>query len=262
MIGPASALYAGAVSHRRFAPRGHRLRYRMFQMLLDLDEARDLGRRLRLFSCNRFNLFSHFDRDHGDGRADGLRAWVEDALGEAGIPVTGGQILLLCLPRVLGHVFNPLSVYYCFQTDGSLAATLYEVNNTFGQRHFYLIEAKPDEDGIIRQSCAKALHVSPFMDMHMDYDFALSVPSDHVRTSVMVSEPGGALILTATFAGARRDLTDSGLLAAAISYPLMTLQVVAAIHFEAVKLWFKRLPWRPPPQPPSNPVTIGTASHP
>ena len=158
----ASALYGGSLSHHRFAPRPHRLRYAMFQMLLDLDEAPDLGRRLRLFSYNRFNLFSHHDRDHGEGRRGALRSWVEDVLAEAGISIAGGRVMLLCMPRLFGHVFNPLSIYYCFRIDGSLAAMLYEVNNTFGQRHCYLIEATAGDGGEIRQACDKAFYVSPF----------------------------------------------------------------------------------------------------
>jgi hypothetical protein len=258
----ASALYAGTLSHQRLAPRRHRLRYAMFQMLLDLDEAPALARRLRLFSCNRFNLFSHHDRDHGEGRPGALRSWVEDLLGEAGIPIKGGRILLLCMPRLLGHVFNPLSIYYCHRRDGSLAAMLYEVNNTFGQRHCYLIEARPGEDGEIRQSCDKAFYVSPFMDMAMRYEFVLTLPKDRVRTCVLVRNPAGEPVIVANFTGARRDLTDLALLFTAIQYPLVTLKVVAAIRVEAVKLWLKGFRWRSPPPPPPEPVTIICASRP
>ena len=173
-----AALYVGAVMHQRFAPRRHRLRYAMFQVLFDIDETPNLARRLRLFSHNAFNIVSFHDRDHGDGRESPLRGWVEETLGRAGMPIEGGRILLLCMPRILGHVFNPLSIYFCHDRDGGLTAMLYEVNNTFGERHSYLIPVSNPAERPIRQSCAKAFHVSPFMDMTMTYDFQITRPED------------------------------------------------------------------------------------
>ncbi len=180
----ASALYLGAVTHQRFAPRRHRLSYRLFQMLLDLDEAPALAARLRWFSFNRPNLVSFHERDHGDGRESGLRGWIEETLAAAGLPWKGGTVRLLCMPRILGHVFNPISLYYCHGPGGELTAMLYEVNNTFGERHSYLIAAAPDSGSLIRQSCPKAFYVSPFMDMDMRYDFRLSLPGASVTTAV------------------------------------------------------------------------------
>jgi DUF1365 family protein len=229
----------------------------MFQLLLDLDEAPLLARRLRLFSVNRFNLFSHHDRDHGEGRPGALRAWVDETLADAGMPIRGGRVLLLCLPRMLGHVFNPLSIYYCYRHGGELAAMIYEVNNTFGQRHCYVIEAD-GSGGVIRQSCPKALHVSPFMDMEMTYDFELSEPGRTIRTGVNGRDPCGALIIATAFTGVRRELTDGALVRALIGYPLLTLKVVAGIHLEAARLWLKGLKLRPTPPPP-GPVTVVTA---
>lgn len=155
-----SALYAGSVMHQRLRPARHRLRYRVFSLRVDLDELPDLARRLRLFLFNRFNLFSLHERDHGAGAARGLRAHVDAQLHAAGL-ATGGAVRLLCMPRILGHVFNPLSVYFCHRPDGSLQAPLYEVNNTFGERHSYLIEVDPAlrEGTTIVQSCAKGFHV-------------------------------------------------------------------------------------------------------
>ena len=234
-----SALYVGWVSHRRFGPKPHRLRYAVFQLLLDLDEAETLSRRPRLFSVNRFNVFSHHDRDHGAHRPGGLRPWVESRLAEAGIGFDGGPIRLLAMPRLLGHVFNPLSIYYCHRRDGALAATIYEVHNTFGERHAYVLPVDADGGGPIRQACAKAFRVSPFMDMALGYEFDLSQPGETLRTAVHARDSGGELVLTAVFAGERRDLSDRNLLAALVRFPLMTLKVVAAIHYEAVKLWLK-----------------------
>ena len=252
-----SALYEGHVVHQRLAPRRHRLRYALFQVLFDLDELPDLSRRLRWFSHDRLNLFSFFDRDHGDGRPGPLRGYVEETLAGAGIDIAGGPIRLLCMPRLFGHVFNPISIYWCHRPDGGLAAMLYEVNNTFGQRHSYLIPVDrfADQD-VTRQSCAKAFHVSPFMDMAMTYDFAIAAPGQTISTSVNGRTTQGAPMITANFSGVRHALTDVRLLRALVVFPLMTLKVVAAIHWEAVKLLAKGLRLKPKPAPPAQPVSV------
>jgi hypothetical protein len=235
------ALYSGWVSHRRFSPRPHRLRYRLFQLLLDLD---DLGEtaavdRPRLFAVNRWGLLSHSDADHGDGSGAPLRAWVEARLSEAGTPAPGGPILLLAMPRVLGFVFNPLSLFYCQRPDGTTAAVIYEVNNTYGERHAYVLPVRAGQDTRIRQTCAKAFRVSPFMAADLVYDFDLQPPGEAVRVSVNASDQADHLVLTAQFAGRRRPFTDAVLLSEFVRLPLMTLKVVAAIYFEAVRLWLK-----------------------
>ncbi|MEO8927374.1 MAG: DUF1365 domain-containing protein [Caulobacteraceae bacterium] len=252
----ASGFYAGVVTHQRMAPKRHHLRYSMFQILFDLDETPSLSSHLRLFSHNRLNLFSFFDRDHGDGRPGPLRGYVEETLSAADIDLGGGKIRLLCMPRLFGHVFNPLSLYYCHRADGTLAAMLYEVNNTFGERHSYLIAAPPAGVGPIRQSCSKAFHVSPYMDMAMTYDFKVTTPGETIATTVDASDAQGALIIVAAFTGRRQELTDRVLFHALFAYPLLTLKVVAAIHFEAVKLMFKGLRLRPHPPAPAHAVTV------
>lgn len=258
-----SALYGGHVSHQRFAPRRHRLRYAMFQLLLDLDELSDLDRRLRWFSLGRFNLIGFHDADHGDGRGGPLKAYVIDTLAQAGIDLAGGSVQLLCMPRVLGYVFNPLSLYYCRRPDGSLAAMLYEVSNTFGQRHSYLIPVANGADTEVRQSCSKAFHVSPFMDMAMVYDFHLSQPGETLVTTIRGGDMDGRPMISATFAGTRLPLTDANLVAAFFRYPLLTLKVVAGIHWEAAKLLLKGLRLRPAPAPPTTALTVaGSEPHP
>jgi len=257
--GAASAIYAGAVIHRRFTPRRHRLRYRMFQTLLDLDELPGLAGGSRLFSHDRFNLFSFHDRDHGDGRGS-LKSWVIETVARAGIAIPDGGVQLLCMPRLLGHVFNPLSVYFCRRSDGSLAAMIYEVNNTFGQRHSYLIPVEGAANGEIRQSCAKALHVSPFMDMAMTYDFTITPPGERLATAIRGRGLDGAAIIAASFAGRRRELTDGALLRVFFEFPLLTLKVVAAIHFEALKLLLKGLRLKPVPPAPATAVSVAPAS--
>jgi DUF1365 family protein len=250
-----SGLYTGLVTHRRFAPRTHTLRYRLFQMVVDLDEVPALARRCRLFSHNRANLFSLHDRDHGDGRQS-LRDYVEGALALAGLEIGSGRVRLQCMPRILGFVFNPISVFYCHSPDGSLAAIIYEVHNTFGQRHAYVAPVRPGTGDVVRQSCDKMFHVSPFMGMEMTYDFVILPPGERVSTVVRGAGPGGAPLIHASFTGERRAFTDAQLAAMFVRYPLMTLGVVAAIHYEALKLFLKGLRLWPKPAAPAAPVTL------
>jgi hypothetical protein len=250
-----SALYDGAVVHRRFRPRVHRLRYRLFQLLIDLDELPALDRGLRLFGYNRLALFSCHDRDHGAGLDRPLRSQVEALLARAGLEAGGGPIRLLAAPRVLGYVFNPLSLYYCHRPDGQLTAVVLEVNNTFGERHFYVAAA---QDGAVRSACAKAFFVSPFMGMDMTYDFRLAAPDETAEVAILGRESGGAPLIFARFAGRRRALTDAALLRVFLVHPLMTLKVVAAIHFEALRLLAKGLRLRPKPTPPPRSVTVAS----
>ncbi|MEP7056270.1 MAG: DUF1365 domain-containing protein [Caldimonas sp.] len=253
-----SALYVGRVMHQRLRPARHRLRYRIFTLLFDLDELPALDARLRLFSLNRFNLFSLHERDHGAGDGTNLREHVERQLRAASMP-TGGAIRLLAMPRILGHVFNPLSVYFCHRRDGSLQAILYEVNNTFGERHGYLVAVDATEPGEpIRQRCAKQFHVSPFLGLQMDYDFRVEPPrADRAALSLGINASDGAgTVLVASLDAQRRPLDDAALLGAWLAHPLLTLKVVGAIRWEALRLWLKRVPLHPRPALPASPVTI------
>ncbi len=255
-----AALYFGTVLHQRLRPVRHELRYRVFSMLLDLDEIPDLARRLRLFSHNRFNLFSFHDRDHGTRRAEPQRPHVEAQLARAGIALEGGPIRLLCFPRVLGYVFNPLSIYFCHHRDGSLRAVLYEVSNTFGQQHGYLIPVAAG-DGIVRQSCDKLFYVSPFMEMACRYEFRLAPPDEQLTVFIRQSDREGP-ILHASLEGRRAPVSDRTLLGAFLRYPLMTLKVIAGIHWEALRLWRKGLRIVPRPAPPLEAVTICQTAEP
>lgn len=241
-MSPASALYAGGVVHQRLRPRRHRLQRRVFWLLLDLEEIDGLDRRLRLFSRNRPNLFSFFDRDHGDGSGRTLKAQVEARLAAIGVDLAGGAIRLLTMPRVFGYVFNPISVYYCHAADGRLAALSYEVSSTFGERRWYDLAVPPGDDGgPFRQSCAKSLYVSPFMEMEMRYRFRGHAPDERVALTVGCDDADGPL-LSASLWGERRPLTNGALARAALAFPLLTWKVVAAIHWEALRLWLKGVP--------------------
>ena len=249
-----SGLYVGAVTHHRVKPRRHRLRYRMFWMLLDLDEVEALSRRSRLFGLNRFGLFSLVERDHLDGSAVPLRAQVDALLAGAGFD-GGGPIRLLCVPRILGYAFNPLSVYLCHRPDGSISAVLYEVNNTFGQRHSYLIAVEPGQASRIEQGCAKQFYVSPFMDMGLAYRFLVEPPADRVSVAVMALDEAGP-VLTTRFSGARRPFSDAALLRAFATHPLLALKIGVGIHWEALRIWAIGMAFRGRPPPPAEPVTI------
>lgn len=227
-------------------------------MLLDLDELDALGRRLRLFSHNGLNLFSFYDADHGNCDGQPVRTTIEKQLSSAGIAFDRGAIRLLTMPRLLGYAFNPLSVYFCHRQDGSLAALSYEVRNTFGERHSYLIAAPETHQGIIHQHCDKQFYVSPFLGLDMRYDFSVAEPGQAVRVVVRGADEAGDLIV-ASLVGRRKPLTDGNLLRVLFTHPLMTLKVTLGIHWEALLLWLKGVRLQPKPAAPKQPVTVGPA---
>lgn len=239
----AASLYRGVVMHRRARPRVHSFRYRLFWMLLDIDRLDEAAATTRLFSIGRFNLLSFQRRDHGDGSGAPLRGQVEAQLSEAGITGVDGPVRLLTMPRLLGFVFNPISVYYCHRADGGLAAVIYEVSSTFGERRSYVL---PTSGERFEQSCAKALHVSPFMRMDMTYAFRGRDPDERLTLAIDGNDAQGLLIATA-ISGERRPLSDREILNAVLAMPFETLKVVAAIHWEALRLSLKRVPLAPAP---------------
>jgi uncharacterized protein len=235
-----SSLYVGSVIHRRLRPRLHRFRYRAFWLLLDLDELEALSRRIRVFSHNAANLFSLRDTDHGDGSETSLRSQAERLMRDADIHGPFGSIALLCMPRTVGYCFNPLCVYFCHDPQGALTALIYQVHNTFGERHSYVMPVS-ETGSVIHQGCSKAFFVSPFLGMELDYDFRVSAPGERVSVAIAVRDPSGP-VLNALLTGERRSLTDGELLRLAFAIPGVTLKVMAAIHWEAVRLWLKAMP--------------------
>lgn len=255
MIEPAAALYPARVSHRRRVPPYYRFVYRVFYLLLDVDRIAEAARGLRLFSHNRFNLLAFHDADHGNGERGGLRAWAERVLTEAGIALQGGRIRLLCLPRVLGFGFNPISLWYCEHRDGSLRAVIAEVRNTFGEKHAYLLASGGAPMPYpLAQDKDKCFHVSPFFDLVGRYRFLLSEPGERLRLVIHESREGQP-ILDATLAAERRALSDSAVLGQVLRVPLMTLKVVGAIHWQALKIWLRGARFHRKPNPPQAEVT-------
>lgn len=248
------ALYRGEVMHLRLRPFRHGFRYAAFTLLLDLDE---LGRLPWPLRHNGRGLMAISDRDHGprDGRP--LKPWIEARLAEAGIDLAGGRVRLLAMPRVLGRVFNPLSLWFCHHADGSLRAILYEVRNTFGEAHSYLLplQRAPAAGDVIQQQCDKGFYVSPFIGPEATYRFRLKLPGETLSLVIRESVPEGPQ-LVASLSGRRRALTSGALLAALARFPLLTLQVLGAIHWQALRLWLKGASFHRRPAPPTEAVTL------
>ncbi len=238
---PAGRLYTGDVVHKRLRPRVHALRYRVFSMLLDVDRIDEVAAGLRFFSRNCFNLLSFYDRDHGLGDGTSVADQARSVLAKAGISCQGGRILLLAYPRVFGYVFNPLSVYYAFDAAGQLAALIYEVNNTFGQRTSYVVRAGAPDGRVFAHAARKQMSVSPFAEQSGRYSFRVTVPGDTLLLAVLLRDTEGPLIKT-HFKAEARPLSDGVIARLLLGLPVMTVKVMAAIHYEAAKLWWKGVP--------------------
>lgn len=241
------ALYVGDVMHARLKPVGHRFVYRVYSMLVDLDRMTNAAGLAPWFAFDRFALLSVHARDHGPGDGSPLRPHVDRLLEEAGV-ARPDRVLMLCYPRVIGYVFDPITVYFAYDVDGSLSALLYEVRNTFGGRHTYVAPVRAGEASAagIEQEAGKAFHVSPFLGMDETYLFRVLPPGEAVRIRILETDAEGPT-LAATFAGRLRPATRANLACTFITVPLMSFKVIAAIHFEALRLWWKRVPLAPRP---------------
>ncbi|MEO1491254.1 MAG: DUF1365 domain-containing protein [Pseudomonadota bacterium] len=235
--GTTACLYQGHVMHMRMTPFAHKFRYRVFSMLLDIDRLEETCRPLRLLSLDRFNLLSFHRRDHADRDGSALRPWVEAQLAAHERPVPH-RIWLLSFPRILGYAFNPLSVYFCENASGDLESVVYEVKNTFGDQHPYVVDATADGDGASRHGHGKGFFVSPFIGMDQTYRFTLRQPGARLALKIRQHDGDGPWLI-ATQSGVRRPLTDRALLAQWAMHPLMTVKVITAIHWQALKLWLK-----------------------
>lgn len=236
-----SCIYTGTVVHERMRPKRHRLSYGVFNLLLDIDELKTLDKRLKFFAYNRRGLVSFRDCDHGLADGSPLRPWVEARMREIGIVPDGGRILLLCYPRIIGYVFNPISVFYCYRRDDTLVATLYEVCNTFRERFTYVIPAEMCGRPLIHQTCSKQMYVSPFIGMEAEYHFHVTAPFDRISLAIRLEDSEG-LLLTAAFAGTRGVLNDRALARGLARFPFLTVKIIVCIHWEALRMWLKGFP--------------------
>jgi DUF1365 family protein len=259
-VDAAAALYFGDVMHARLKPIGHRFCYRVMSLLIDLDRLDAADRQSRLFGVNRAALYSFHEADHGERDGSSLRIYAQRRAAERGIDLAGGRVLLLCYPRLLGYTFNPLSAYFCYRAGGELALIIYEVRNTFGDIHCYVLPIRPGEISVagVRQQQDKLFYVSPFIDMAMRYHFRVSPPGDNVKLRILETGREGPL-LAATFRGRRRALNTAALLRSFFSLPLVTLKIVAAIHWEALRLWLKGA--RLVPRPTAAPASADTGAN-
>ena len=231
-----SAIYNGTVIHKRFKPKLHFFKYKVFSLLIDLSELDILSKNISFFSHNRFNLISFFDKDHGARDGTSLVEWVKKNLNENKIDHENIKIKLLCYPRILGYVFNPLSVFYVYNKKEELISILYEVKNTFGEQHTYIF--KIEDSKVIKNNCVKKFHVSPFIEMECYYKFRANKPSDKISIIIDQSDDEGKLLF-ASQDGVAKDFNNKNLIISYILHPLMTFKVIVAIHFEAFKLWLK-----------------------
>jgi len=232
-----SCIYSGFVTHRRFKPKRHFFSYKIFSLLIDLNEIKNLGRKINFFSYNKFNILSFYDIDHGPRDGSSLISWVKKILQESNISIGEGTIKLLCFPRFFGYVFNPLSVFYCYDENLNLKAVLYEVKNTFNEQHTYVFPVSSTSN-LILHKCDKKFYVSPFIEMKTFYNFRLLKPKDVINIFIKQTDSNGAL-LTACQIGKRMELNSKNLLYQFLGHPLMSFKVILAIHFEAFRLWLK-----------------------
>ena len=232
-----SSIYNGAVIHNRFKPKKHFFKYNVFSLLIDLSELEDLDKRIKFFSFNKFNLVSFYEKDHGHRDGSSLVEWIKKNLNENNINSKDIRIKLLCYPRIFGYVFNPLSVFFIYDSSEKLISILYEVKNTFGEQHTYIFKVK-DDANLFQHNCSKKFHVSPFIEMNCNYFFRILKPGEKI--SVIIDQyQTDEKILYASQDGKRVDFTSKELLKSYLKHPLMTFKIISAIHYEAFKLWTK-----------------------
>jgi len=242
----------GQVRHTRLRPKHHAFHYSTFFLMLPMRSLHTAGH--DTLPINRAGAISFHEADHGDGRSPddgGALAWLDELLHSEGITDATGEVWLHCYPRVLGYTFKPVSFWYCHAADHSLRAIVVEVNNTFGERHCYLLD-HPHYG--VEQRASKVFHVSPFCEVQGEYRFRFMRTDNHTVARVDHHDAHGPLIETSV-SGQLQPITRAALRHALWGFPLMTVMVVARIHWQALKLWLKRVPFFSKPTPPQNFVT-------
>ncbi len=232
-----SSIYSGFVTHRRFKPKRHFFSYKVFSLLLDLDEIKLIEKKINFFSFNKFNILSFYNIDHGPRDGSCLKFWVKNVLKNYNIYLGTGKIKLLCFPRFFGYVFNPLSIFYCYDDNSKLKAILYEVKNTYNEQHTYVFPVSTSSKLIIHK-CNKKFYVSPFIEMKTFYNFRLLEPDNKISIFIRQKDKDGTLLI-ATQVGKKIQLSSKQLFLQFLKHPLMSFKVILAIHFEAFRLWRK-----------------------
>ena len=232
-----SCIYNGHVVHKRFKPKKHFFKYKVFSLLIDLSEIYLLEKELTLFSYNKFNVLSFYDVDHGPRDGSSIVEWVKENMTKNNISTEGISIKLLCYPRIWGYVFNPLSVFFVYDKNSHLISILYEVKNTFGEQHTYVFKLEKTEQ-LIKHNCRKKFHVSPFIEMNCTYFFTITKPGKKILVYIDEYENEDKL-LVALQEGVKVNLNNNTLLKNYFFHPLMSFKIILAIHFEAFRLWIK-----------------------
>ena len=253
-MGLSNGLLITKVAHARLRPKQNRFSYAVYYLCFALEDMPKLA--CRLLSLGRFNLFGFDARDHGGKGKMPLDTWVRGVLEDHGMTQADGKIVLLTLPRVLGYVFNPVSFFFCLDKEGELRAVISEVSNTFGDRHCYLSFVDGGrvmtQDDILQS--AKVMHVSPFVEVAGEYHFRFAYRDDKIGVWIDHHDAEGVLITT-SLVGKRKELTNFNLLRAFFRYPLITVQVVFLIHYQALKLWLKGVRYQTRPPPPTTEIS-------
>ena len=232
-----SCIYIGSVIHKRFKPKKHFFKYNVFSLFLDLDEINELDQKIPFFSYNKFNILSFFDKDHGYRDGSSIKDWLIHVLQKKNISTINIKIKILCYPRIFGYVFNPLSIFFIYDADSNPIAVLYEVKNTFGEQHTYVFKIDIKHKQIFN-NCKKKFYVSPFMDLESKYFFKVLIPNERLSVIIDQRDKEGKLLF-ASQDGERVKLSSKNLLISYLKHPLMTLKIISAIHYEALKLWMK-----------------------
>ena len=246
---PEPSIAFGHVVHQRLRPVRHGFAYPVFFLRVPLSRIEGLSR--RWLSVDRWNLLSFMRRDFGPRDGGDLEAWMRACLAEHGVTSADGEIVLQAFPRVLGYVFNPIAIWECHDRQGQLRAVLCEVSNTFGEHHNYLL-AHPDGRAIANgewMRAAKAFHVSPFCEVQGHYRFRFAGDAEQPAARIHYHDAHGLVLVTALH-GRARPITDALLLRAFFGHPWMTFGVIARIHWQALRLWLRKVPWFAKPEPP------------
>ena len=233
-----SKIYTGKVIHKRFKPKEHYFKYNVFSLLIDLNELEELNKYIKFFSYNKFNIISFYDKDHGDRDGSSIKLWVKKNLRNIGIITEDISIKLLCYPRIFGYVFNPLSTYFIYNKHSKLISIFYEVKNTFGEQHTYIFKAQDEKT--VQNKCKKKFYVSPFIEMDCEYHFKTLNPREQLSVVINQNDKDGKLLF-ASQDGISKDFNNKNLILSYLTHPLMTFKIIGAIHYEAFKLWAKRI---------------------